>query len=41
MTQVKRSNFDVGKNGVPASQPVSNLNMCHLQLLKNVAIYEK
>ena len=31
MTQVKHSSFNIGREGFPPSQPVSNLNMCHLQ----------
>ena len=30
-TQVKPSSFDNGRKGIFASQPVFNLNTCHLQ----------
>ena len=30
-TQVKLSSFHIGRKVFPTSQPVSNLNMCHLQ----------
>ena len=33
MTQVKPGSFDIGIKAFPPSQPVSNLNMCHLQEL--------
>ena len=33
MTQVKPSSFDTGRKDFPPSLPVSNLNLCHLQLL--------
>ena len=31
MTQVKPNSFDIGRKGIPPSQLVSNLNICHLQ----------
>ena len=37
MTQVKPSSFDIGIKDFPPSQPILNLNMCHLQ--ENDATY--
>ena len=31
MTKVKDNSFDIGRKGSAPSQPVSNLNMYHLQ----------
>ena len=31
MTQAKPTSFNIGRKGFPSSQPVSNLDMCHLQ----------
>ena len=31
MTQVRPGSFDIERKGIPPSQPVSKLNMCHLR----------
>ena len=42
MTQVKPSSFDIGRKGIPLSQPVSNINTYAtyiVSLAKYVAIF--
>ena len=31
MTEVKPRSLDIGRKGIPPSEPLSNLNICHLQ----------